>query len=169
MEIWRDIEGFEGLYQVSNKGRVRNRFGRIIAQETIKGGYLRVHLWKNGLSYHKLVSVLVAKAFIPNPHNYPQVNHIDEFDKTNNSVENLEWCTLEYNINYGTRNERCSMAQLNDPNKSKPIAVYKYPSMELIGIFPSTQEVKRQFKASNVSKVTKGIYKQEKGYTFRYV
>ena len=167
-EEWRPVVGYEGLYEVSDWGRVKNRFGRMIAQETSKNDYLRVHLWKNGLSYHKSIHRLVAEAFIPNLDNLPQVNHKDE-DRTNNNVENLEWCTSSYNINYGDRNKKNSIAQLNDPNKSKPIAVYKYPSMQLIGIFPSTKEVERQLNAYNVTKVAKGIYRQEKGYTFRYV
>lgn len=167
MEYWKDINGFEGLYQVSNQGRIKNKHNKVLSLRKDKG-YFKVHLWKNSVSKWFLVHRLVAKAFIENPYNLPQVNHKDE-DKTNNKVENLEWCTFEYNMNYGTRNERCSTSQLNSQKKSKQIAVYKYPSMVLIGIFPSTNEVKRQFKANNVSKVAKGIYKQEKGYTFRYV
>ena len=126
-EIWKDIEGFEGLYQVSNLGRVRSLDriakrqrngqsydipvnGKILGQRPIKKGYLRVALSKGykQMSYLQ-VHRLVAVAFIPNPDNLPQVNHIDE-DKTNNRVDNLEWCNNKYNSDHGTRNERISKA-----------------------------------------------------------
>lgn len=109
MEIWRDIEGFEGLYQVSNKGRVKSlaryhvRNDRIMKTSYDKDGYKRVCLRNNGIKIYKLIHRLVAKAFIPNPNNYPVINHKDE-NHSNNKVENLEWCTVEYNNNYGTRN-----------------------------------------------------------------
>lgn len=108
-EIWKDIKGFEGLYQVSNKGNVKNRFNKLISQENCKG-YLRVHLHKNSKYSHFLVHRLVAEAFIDNSSNLPQVNHKDE-DKTNNCVENLEWCDAKYNVNYGTSNYRRSEVQ----------------------------------------------------------
>lgn len=166
IEEWRDINGYEGLYYVSDWGNIKNKKGKIIAKEFFKG-YYRVHLWKNGKGKHLFIHRLVAIAFIPNQNNYPQINHIDE-NKLNNRVENLEWCTAEYNSNYGTRKERNSKNQINDPKKSKPILVYTYPSMELIGCFPSESEVKRQFGVNNVAKVVKGLYTHDKGYTFRY-
>lgn len=111
-EIWKDIIGYEGLYQVSSLGRVRsldrydsrNCFweGRILKLYTRKGGYLFVQLHLNGKGKNYLVHRLVAIAFIPNPDNLPEVNHLDE-DKTNNRVENLEFCDRKYNINFGTR------------------------------------------------------------------
>ena len=111
-EEWRDIEGYEGLYQVSNLGRVRSLNCRghkgcigILTPRLDGKGYEMVALYKEGKARNTKVHRLVAQAFIPNPNNYPQVNHKDE-DKTNNNVDNLEWCTNEYNHNYGTRNER---------------------------------------------------------------
>ena len=94
MEEWRDIIEYEGLYQISNKGRVKslgnnkNRKEKILSLKPING-YMRVFLYKNGKPKPYSVHRLVAIAFIPNPNNYPEVNHIDE-DKTNNIVENLE-------------------------------------------------------------------------------
>lgn len=104
-EIWKDIKGYEGLYQISSHGRVKSflRYKKILKPILKTDGYLCVNLCKplKKFSIHRLV----AEAFIPNPDNLPQVNHKDE-DKTNNHVVNLEWCTQLYNINYGSRNKR---------------------------------------------------------------
>ena len=118
-EIWKPIEGYEGLYEVSNTGRVRSfdRYvkysngqihlhkGKVLSPIKDTDGYLQVVLHCNGKCKTIKVHRLVAQAFIPNPDNLPQINHKDE-DKLNNCVENLEWCTAKYNINYGTRNIR---------------------------------------------------------------
>lgn len=108
MEIWKDIEGYEGLYQVSNEGRVKSFWSgkeKILKQHNCKG-YLEVGLYKKeDKQKYKLIHRLVAETFIPNPNNLPQINHKDE-NKTNNSVDNLEWCSRSYNINYGSRNEK---------------------------------------------------------------
>lgn len=115
MEEWRDIKGYEGIYQVSNLGRVKSlgngkkRKEKILKQQ--KTGrwknYYKVILFKNGIPKTKKIHRLVAEAFIPNPNNYPCVNHKDE-NPSNNFVENLEWCSYEYNNNYGTKNKRVS-------------------------------------------------------------
>lgn len=112
-EEWKTIDGYED-YQVSNFGRVKSLGNNKKRKEKIlkpinNKGYQRVHLCKDGKRKLFRVHRLVAMAFIPNPNNYTEVNHIDEC-KTNNHVDNLEWCTDEYNSNYGTRNERLSKA-----------------------------------------------------------
>ena len=120
-EIWKPIEGYEGLYEVSNLGRVKSlkrlhTKERILSQFLNHRGYARVNLWKENKSRKYSVHRLVAEAFIPNPDSKPQVNHIDE-NKTNNSVENLEWCTQLENHNHGTVNERISASLTNNPKK----------------------------------------------------
>ena len=118
-EIWRPVVGYEGLYEVSNTGQVRSvgryyvnslgkRFflkGKILSLSDNGRGYLRTVLKKDNKESSKYIHRLVAEAFILNVDGLPAVNHKDE-DKTNNSVDNLEWCTAKYNNNYGTKNER---------------------------------------------------------------
>lgn len=114
-QCWKEILGYEGLYQVSNTGRVRSlnyrRTGKtkVIKQSTNKGGYKSVCLYKDGKLKGYSVHRLVALAFIPNPLNLPQVNHIDE-NPSNNAVWNLEWCTPKYNSNYGNCRKKISEA-----------------------------------------------------------
>ena len=115
IEEWRPIEGYEGLYEVSNLGRVRSldmyvkvgygnyrlHKGKVLSPTKNKNGYLKVNLYCNGKQKTIDVHRLVTEAFLPNPDNLPQVNHKDE-NKTNNRVENLEWCDVKYNLSYGT-------------------------------------------------------------------
>ena len=112
-EIWKDIVGYEGLYQISNLGNVKSLNYRRTGKERILNpgnngcGYLFVILCNNGKRKHFKIHRLVANAFLENPDNKSDVNHKDE-DKTNNNVDNLEWMTRQENNNYGTRNERSS-------------------------------------------------------------
>lgn len=102
--VWKPVVGFEGLYEVSSLGRVRNKKGEILKQRIKRTNctcYKSVDLWKDGRYHKKYIHRLLAEAFIPNPDNLPMVNHKDE-DGTNNFIDNLEWCTREYNVNYGT-------------------------------------------------------------------
>ena len=110
-EIWRDIEGFSGEYQVSNLGRIKSNKGyanikeRILKQSPSTKGYLQVCLRYNSKQKTYRVHRLVAQTFLPNPENLPQVNHKDE-DKTNNCVTNLEWCNNQYNSVYNNKHWR---------------------------------------------------------------
>ena len=121
MEEWRDIKGYEGLYQVSSWGRVKSFNYKNTGKEGIftmkpdNRGYLIVTLYKNEKRKHYSMHKLVAEAFIPNPNNLPYINHKDE-DKTNNYVENLEWCTPEYNNTYGTKIKRQSNSMIGNKN-----------------------------------------------------
>ena len=112
MEEWRDIEGYEGLYQISNLGRVKSfprptTPGGILKTIKRKDGYCSIKLSKNGKVKKVLVHRLVAKAFIPNTNNLPIINHKDE-NPSKNIVDNLEWCDYKYNNNYGTLPKRLS-------------------------------------------------------------
>ena len=116
MEIYKDIDGYNGVYQVSNYGNVKtnNYYNRgethILTPAIDRWGYARVTLSKNKSKRKYSVHRLVAMAFIPNPNNLPQINHINE-NKQDNRVENLEWCDAMYNNNYGTKTKK------NKPNK----------------------------------------------------
>ena len=115
-EIWKDIPGYEGLYQVSNTGKVKSlnymktRKEKILKPRKEGKGYLKITLSKEGEKKDFKIHRLVASVFIPNPNNLPQINHIDEC-KTNNNVENLEWCDNRYNSNYGTHTQRMAKAK----------------------------------------------------------
>lgn len=161
-EIWKDVVGFEGLYQVSNKGNVfsvmrvssqgKKCGGRMLTPGYDKDGYLRVHLCKNGKGKIRFIHRLVAGAFLPNPKGLPQVNHRDEV-KDNNNVENLEWCTNEYNSRYGTRTERIS----------KKIRAVNVETGEVV-TFNSTQEAGRKgYHSSAVSAACREAYKTSYG------
>lgn len=112
---WKDIEGFEGIYQVSDSGMIRSLdridcagrrlVGKIKKSVKDKDGYLQIRLSKDGITQTCKVHRLVAAAFIPNPFEFSQINHRDE-NKTNNAVDNLEWCNCKYNICYGTARDR---------------------------------------------------------------
>lgn len=116
-EIWKDIKGYENLYQVSNLGRIKSfrQWKRascpdeFILKNTIaNNGYCQVTLYKNTKRKKFLVHRLVANAFIPNPQNLPHINHKDE-NRTNNNADNLEWCTPLYNNCYGTARFRAML------------------------------------------------------------
>ena len=172
-EVWKDIHGYEGLYQASTYGRVRSlpratTSGRVLKPKVEKIGYLRLSLSKDNSIETKLVHRLISLTFIPNPNNFPQVNHLDE-DKTNNRVENLEWCTAQYNSNYGTHVDRCAEHNRNHPSKSIPVAQYDLNG-NLIARYPSAIEAYRitGIHFSNILRVCKGEFQQSRGYKWHY-
>lgn len=165
-EEWRDIKGYEGLYQVSNTGKVRSlnyrKTGRekLLKPQTDKNGYLFVGIRKNGKRKFKKIHRLVAEAFLDNPNNLPEVNHKDE-NPSNNCVFNIEYCDHKYNINYGTRNIRSKISQ------SKTVVAYKN-GVEVLR-FSSTAEAQRNgYNSGNISCCCRGIYKQYKGFKWQY-
>lgn len=162
-EIWKDIEGYEGVYQVSNLGRVNSLYtNRILNGDKVGGRYLRVVLCKNNIKSKKLIHRLVAQAFIPNPENKPQVNHIDE-DKTNNRADNLEWVTRKENANHGIRNTRMSKS------KSIPVIAINIKTGESKDFYGASECAKQLgLYQQNITRVLKGKCKQTGGYTFKY-
>lgn len=172
IEIFKDIKDLEGKYQVSNFGNILslnyNHTGKpkLLKPGKDTNGYPMVILIKDGKRKMFSVHRLVAEAFLENPHNYPVINHKDE-DKTNNRVENLEWCTISYNNNYGTHNERISKAMTN--GKLSKIVLQFSLSEEFIREWPSAMECDRNgFNQCSVSKCCRGEQKTHKGFIWRY-
>lgn len=160
-EVWKDVLGYEGLYQVSNKGNVysvervssqgKKCGGRILKLGYNRGGYLKVNLYKDGKMKTKIVHRLVAEAFIPNPNNYPEINHIDEV-KDNNNIENLEWCTSKYNSNHGTRNERAR----------KKVRAVNIKTGEVLSFNSTVEAGRKGYDQGGVSSACRGAYKNSR-------
>lgn len=183
-EMWKDIPGYEGVYRISNLGRVlslsrevhQKRNGqieiRISKSRYLKfgsdgDGYLQIKLFKNGVYKTRKIHRLVAEAFIQNPNNLPEVNHKDE-NKQNNRSDNLEWSDRDYNIHYGTWVERS--------RNHRPVAQYSLDGV-FIKQFNSIREASREtgVYASNIGKCAsgrtyKGYYlKSAGGYKWKFV
>lgn len=191
-EIWRDIKDYEGLYQVSNLGRVRSLDhyvkykgnsirlvqGTIMKLKLNRYGYLEVSLCKNGKHKSYIIHRLVAMTFPDlvnwieeakgKPFNKIDVNHKDE-NKLNNCVTNLEWCTKGYNIRYGTGIKRRSVTQKKTMPTIKPVLQYTL-DMVLIKEYPSIREAERQtgIYNQNIIRCCKGKVKSAGGYIWRY-
>ena len=166
METWKSIAGYEGLYEVSDLGRVKSLWygkEKILKPGKSTGGYLHVALYKNGKAKNSKVHRLVAEAFIQNPNNLTTVNHKDEV-KTNNVAGNLEWMSLKDNLNYGTHNKR--MAE----SLSKQVQMLYKSTGELLATFPSTREAERitGINKGHISQCCNGKRKSAGGYIWRY-
>lgn len=172
-EIWKDVVGFEGLYKVSNYGRVFSVRSNIILKPNVNNrgqGYLQVGL-HDGKNHTKPIHRLVAEAFIPNPNGYPQVNHIDE-DTKNNRVDNLEWCTNKYNSNHGTRNARISATERRNPNKKRyPIAQYTLDGQFVRAFSSATEAGRNGFTKSHILDCAIGLsrFSHSQGYVWRFI
>ena len=175
-ELWKDIEGYEGLYQVSNRGRVRSflmKNGRglssiphILMAKIDKYGYEKYNLRKNGVTKTFTAHRLVAKAFIHNLGNKDTINHIDG-NKRNNNVFNLEWASVKENIHHAYRTGLTPKTPLNN-KKSKRTMQYDVND-NLIKIWPSLHEIERilKFNHSCISRAAKKE-KLYNGYFWRY-
>lgn len=157
-EIWADIKDYEGLYQVSNQGRVKslsngkNRKEKILKPHDNGTKHLSVALSKNNKKTIFKVHRLVATAFIPNPNNFPVINHKDN-NPFNNCDENLEWCTQKYNIRF---------------SKSKKVGQFK--NDQLIRIFFAIRDVENYgFHRSAVSACCKGKKNHHHGFQWKYI
>lgn len=173
-EVWKDVKGYEGLYQISNLGKVKSfpklhrtgSIGYTTKEKILKisltfNGYEKVSLYKEGKKKDYRINRLVAIAFIPNPLNLPEVNHKDE-NKINNKMDNLEWCTKQYNLNYGTHRKRQAITRGNK--------VYQYSTnKEFIKVWDSTREAQRNgFDSGHISKCCNNTSKTHKGYVWSY-
>ena len=178
-EIWTSVPGYEGIYQVSNFGKVKRLCGHYVRKRYIttehilkpdmdKGGYFRVRLYKNAYSKKYLVHRLVYSAFIEPIPEGMQVNHKNEI-KTDNRPENLNLLTCTENINWGTRNGRAAKSNTNNVLRSKQVKQYTVEG-ELVKEFPSIKQVKRElgFEDGNIIKCCKGKYKTAYGFIWRY-
>jgi hypothetical protein len=166
-EIWRDVVGGEGLYLVSNHGKVKslnyNKTGKTQLMKLTKnrGGYLKLELYIDKKAKSYLIHRLVAESFLKNPLDLPCINHIDE-NKTNNNINNLEYCTMKYNNLYGTRPSRTSKAN------SIPIIGVNILTNENISFDSASHASKYDFDISAICKCCRGELKQHKGYEWHY-
>lgn len=178
-EIWKDIDGYDGTYQVSNLGNVRSLdrvvvdkngrkmhySGKIMKQNKTVDGYPNITIGTRNKNNKKTIAThrLVAETFIPNPLNLPQVNHKDE-DITNNVWTNLEWCDNEYNVNYGTGNQK---RRNNSPKNKKIIQLTL--NGDFVTEWQSLREAERYgFNHGNISQCLTGRRDTYKGFIWKY-
>lgn len=184
----KDVKGYEGYYKVSADGAIistaRQRpDGRIYKEKVLspgKGsaGYLNVTLCKNKVMKCINIHRIVAKNYLPNPENLPEVNHIDG-DKHNNAISNLEWCTSQHNIRHGISNglrtvsdHSRKVSSENGKKRRRPVACYDIHTDELVSAFISIKEAVDQKYATQDTKVTevcKGRRNTHNHYKWRYI
>ena len=187
MEIWKDINGYEGYYQISNKGNVRSvdrfdgvhdRTGTVIKPNLKSNGYLQVGLRKHSQRKYIGVHRLVAIHFIDNPENKPQVNHIDG-NKQNNTVENLEWVTAKENQQHATRiGLRDNMLKGEKHPAYGKFGADSLSAKPVVRVDPVTGETKLYkakvlakddgFDVTSISKCCHGKLKTHKGYKWYF-
>jgi hypothetical protein len=175
-EIWKDIAGYEGLYQVSNCGRVKSlnynhtKTDKVLCEKHHKSNYVTVVLCKNGVNKNKSIHILVASAFIANPNNYPCVNHKNGI-KTDNRLENLEWTTKKENTRHAYNNNLGNFKNNVNEGIKKMNYYSEYVQVILIDLtgkeyyFNSTIEAAK-FAKTNNNEISRAIRKEQrvKGY-----
>lgn len=181
--VWKPVKGYEGLYEVSNVGIVKSlfRYKKALKPSVTKNGYLTVELFRDKIGKRFLVHRIVAESFIPNPDDLPQVNHKDE-DKKNNNVDNLEWCSAKYNMNYGegakTRHKKINYskpcyaknAKINGMKTCKPIFQFSKDGV-IVNKYASAKEASRKtgFNHSHICECANGKrYKTVGNYIWKY-
>ena len=175
--VWKPIKGYEGSYEVSNRGDVRsigrvNAYGRYQAERILKKnphkGYVKVALYKNGYTKWHLIHRLVAEAFLGECPEGCEVNHIDE-NRQNNNVENLEYITHAENVRHGNGNKRRSLANINHAKLSTAVMQMTH-SGECVAVYPSQAEAHRQtgINPSHISMCCSGTRKHAGGYRWCY-
>ena len=181
-EIWKPICGYEGLYEVSNIGRIRSldrrvknrhgfavKKGKLIATAKVSGNdYRKVSLWKNNKGENALVHRIVAQAFVPNPDDLPEVNHKDE-NKENNNADNLEWCDRIYNANYGTSIQRIVEKRKGVPVGEQPIIQFTKDGL-FVARHESAMKAAESVGGSNsaIGKCANGRSKTSYGYVWAW-
>lgn len=183
MEIWKDIEGYEGQYQISSLGRVKSleritRFKnrdsirkepeKILAYKKHHKGYVKAQLRKRDILKSYFVHRLVAQAFLPNTENKETVNHKDG-DKLNNTIENLEWMSNTENMQHAYRTGIRDNKKLHEKQK-KPVAQYTKDG-QLVAKYPSIDDAVKAtgFRQSGISSCCLGRYKSTFGYVFKFI
>ena len=163
-EIWKDIKGYEGLYQVSNFGRVKNLRRDKVLKLSERGGYLRVALTINYNSKWFSVHRLVAQCFLPNVNNLPQVNHKDGV-KTNNNISNLEWCTNKENSRHAWRNNLC-----NNTFRKNRLILQKDDKGKVLKVWERFSEIEEKLKITkkNICSCCHGKRKRAGGYMWEF-
>lgn len=181
-ESWKKVVGYEDFYEVSSLGNVRSldrvtnngtqiRKGQVLKQKQRENGYKAVHLSVNGKTKWINVHRIVAKAFLPNPKGLMEVNHKNEI-KSDNRVENLEWCDRAYNNNYGTINIRRSLSRTNSSNNSISVSQYDIYG-NFIRNYISLNEAERitGIDSSQISKCCRNLkrYNTAGGYQWKFI
>lgn len=169
-ETWKDIKNYQGIYQISSFGKIKNNKGKILKQFKNHKGYLVIQLSKNGDSKNYIVHRLVAKEFIPNPENKPQINH-KNCNKEDNRIDNLEWCTNTENKAHAKIHGLCKSSPKGGSNlRAKKVIQYDKEG-RIVRKWDCIQDIVRCFKiatGSNISGCCKHKLKTAYGYKWEY-
>ncbi len=166
-EIWKDIKGYEGLYKVSNLGRVRDFKGKIKPMYKQNKGYYCLSLCKDGKTFHPTIHRLVAEHFIDNPNGLTQVNHKDG-DKSNNHATNLEWCNQRMNYNHGMQNFYYSHNENHFFAKLTNEVVKCIPTLYRLGFIRATVSKILGINPASLEAIENGISYRELGLDFNF-